>query len=177
MSDKIRSGLVQVYTGDGKGKTTAALGLAIRAAGRDLDIYIGQFMKGTEYGEQIALKKLDERITLEQFGKEGLHVTETPSEEDIEMAEKGLEKIKEAMVAEEFDIVIADEICVAYHFGMLSLDDLVKLVEDKPEGVELVLTGRKAPTEMIELADLVTEMKEIKHPYQEGIEAREGIEF
>ncbi|MFP3871782.1 MAG: cob(I)yrinic acid a,c-diamide adenosyltransferase [Candidatus Natronoplasma sp.] len=177
MSEKKGPGLFQVYTGDGKGKTTAAIGLAVRAAGRDLNIYFGQFMKGTEYGEQIALERFDEEITLEQYGEEGLHVTDSPSEEEIKMAKRGLQKIKDALNSGKFDVVIADEICVAHHFNLLSLEELVDLVEDAPEGVELVFTGRKAPEEIIELADLVTEMKEIKHPYQEGIEARKGIEF
>ncbi|MEF8874619.1 MAG: cob(I)yrinic acid a,c-diamide adenosyltransferase [Candidatus Thermoplasmatota archaeon] len=177
MDDEKGQGLIQVYTGDGKGKTTAAIGLAIRAAGRGLNIYIGQFMKGSEYGEQIALGRFDERITLEQYGEEGLHVTDSPSEKEIRMAKDGLRKVKEALDSGEFDVVIADEICVAHHFDLLSLDDLIDLEEGKPEDVELILTGRKAPEEVIDLASLVTEMKEIKHPYQEGIEAREGIEF
>ncbi len=176
MSAELDKGLVQVYTGNGKGKTTAAIGLAVRAAGRDLNIYIGQFMKSPGYGEHNSLKELSERITVEQLGKEGFHVEDSPDEEDIKRAREGLEKIKKAMRSGDYDIVIADEICVAHYFDLLNLEDLKELIGNKPGKVELVFTGRKAPEEIIEMADLVTEMKDIKHPFEEGIEAREGIE-
>ncbi len=176
VSAELEKGLVQIYTGDGKGKTTAAIGLAIRAAGRDLNIFIGQFMKTPDYGEHKALERFSDQISMEQYGTKGFHMDEGPTEKEKEKAEEGLEKIREAMLSQDYDIVIADEICVAYHFDLLKLEDLINLIEDRPENVELVLTGRKAPEKLIEKADLVTEMKEIKHPYQEGIEARKGIE-
>ncbi len=176
MTSGLGKGLVEVYTGDGKGKTTAAIGLAIRAIGRDLKIYIGQFMKTSDYGEHKALARFDDGIVIEQFGSGNFHFKEEPSKEEIERAKEGLEKIKEALLSGNYDIVIADEICVAYYFDLLKLEHLIDLIEIKPKNVELVFTGRKAPEELIDLADLVTEMKEIKHPYKKGIEARKGIE-
>ncbi len=176
MNRKLDEGLVQVYTGDGKGKTTAAIGLAIRALGRDFKIYIGQFLKTSDFGEHKALARFDDKIKIEQFGSGKFHVKEQTSKEEIERAKKGLQKIKEAMLSGDYDIVIADEICVAHYFDLLNLDHLMDLIEIKPQNVEVVLTGRKAPEKLLERADLVTEMKEIKHPYQKGVEARTGIE-
>ncbi|MFP4001011.1 MAG: cob(I)yrinic acid a,c-diamide adenosyltransferase [Thermoplasmata archaeon] len=177
MNGGLDKGLVQVYTGDGKGKTTAAIGLAIRAIGRGFKVYIGQFMKTPGFGEHEALEKFSEHLRMEQFGSSGFHLDGGPSEEEKKEAKEGLNKIREAMLSGDFDIVIADEVCVAHHFELLNLDDLIGLIDDKPEDVELVLTGRKAPEDLIDRADLVTEMKEVKHPYQEGIEARKGIEL
>jgi len=176
LSKGLKRGLVQVYTGEGKGKTTAAIGLAVRAVGRDLRVYIGQFMKTPDYGEHKALERFDDKITVEQFGSGEFHVDGSPSEDEKKNAEEGLEKVKDAILSGDYDIVIADEICVAYHFDLLRLEHLIDLTEIKPDDVELIFTGRKAPEKLIEKADLVTEMEEIKHPYQEGIEARIGIE-
>ena len=177
LSLKLEQGLVQIYTGDGKGKTTASLGLALRAAGRNFRIYIGQFMKTSGFGEHKALEKFSDQITVEQFGSGKYHTEGPPSEEDLKNAEEGLRKIREAMLSKEYDIVIADEICVSQHFDLLSSKDIIDLIDVKPKEIELVLTGRNASEELIERADLVTEMKEIKHPYQEGVEARKGIEM
>ncbi len=176
MSEKLERGLVQIYTGDGKGKTTAAVGLAVRAAGRGFKVYIGQFMKLGEYGEHIALEKMEDDITIEQFGTGSLHTRDEPFEEELKAAKKGLQEIEKNLTSGEYDVIIADEICVAHHFDLLSLDMILELLEVKPDTVELVMTGRKAPEELIGKADLVTEMKEIKHPYQDGIKARIGIE-
>ncbi|MEF8831978.1 MAG: cob(I)yrinic acid a,c-diamide adenosyltransferase [Candidatus Thermoplasmatota archaeon] len=176
MTEGLDKGLVQVYTGDGKGKTTAAIGLAVRAVGRGFKIYIGQFMKTPDYGEHKALERFSDQIDMEQYGSGDFHLEEDPKEEEKREAREGLKKISEAMLSGDYDIVIADEICVAYHFSLLKLEDMMELVENKPDDVELIFTGRKAPEELLERADLVTEMKEIKHPYQEGIEARDGIE-
>ncbi len=176
LTGRLEEGLVQVYTGDGKGKTTAAIGLAVRAAGRELDVYIGQFMKTGDYGEHIALEKLEDKIEVERFGEGTFQVEGEPSEEKVRKAQEGLREIKTKMKSGDYDVIIADEICVAHHFDLLSLESLIELISERPKRVELVFTGRKAPDEVIEKADLVTEMKEIKHPYQEGIEAREGIE-
>lgn len=176
LTGRLEKGLVQIYTGDGKGKTTAAIGLAVRSVGRDLKVYLGQFMKCSEHGEHKALKRFSDGITLEQFGSGKFQIGGKPDKEEKEKAKKGLDKVKEALVSKEYYIVIADEICVAHHFGLLELEDILELFESRPENVELVLTGRKASEELIERADLVTEMKEIKHPYQKGVEAREGIE-
>lgn len=172
-----RKGYVQIYTGNGKGKTTAALGLALRAAGRGLKTYIGQFMKGQPYGELAAAKLLQPYITIEQYGKRSfVHVQNPPRQEDIDMACKGLEKTRQAMMSGIYDIVVFDEIITAHYFQLISLDQLLDIIKYRPEGVEVVMTGRYAPAPLIDAADLVTEMIETKHYYTKGIEARDGIE-
>ena len=176
MADKFK-GYVQVYTGNGKGKTTAALGLALRAAGCGLRSYIGQFLKGQAYGELAAVRKLRPLITIEQFGRKGfVHVTENPDEEDIRRARAGLEKCRRAMLSGRFAIVVLDEINVALHFRLLGEKDVLCLLDQKPAEVEVVLTGRYAPPSLIRRADLVTEMKDKKHYYARGVRARTGIE-
>lgn len=171
-------GYVHVYTGNGKGKTTAALGLVFRAAGHGLRSYIGQFMKGQPYGEIEAAKRLHPYVTLEQYGRPGwVHVTVSPAEEDVQAAHAGLERARRALQSGEYDLVVLDELCTAHHFHLVSLDEVLALVDAKPWGVELVLTGRYAPPELLDRADLVTEMKEVKHPYQSGVPARAGIEY
>jgi len=173
----IKKGYVQVYTGNCKGKTTAALGLAFRAAGRGLKTYIGQFMKGQNYGELKSAEMLKPYITIEQYGKDTfIHVKNPSDPEDVKMAKKGLEKTKKAMLSGNYDIVIFDEINVANYFNLISVDEMLDIIKSKPDGVEVVFTGRYAPQEIIEAADLVTEMKEIKHYYTKGVEARDGIE-
>jgi len=170
-------GYVQVYTGNCKGKTTAALGMAFRAMGHGLKTYIGQFMKGQEYGELEAAKMSQPYITIEQYGRPGwVHVNKPPKEEDVKLAQEGLRKAKEAMLSGKYDIVVLDEINTAHYFELISVKDMLDIIASKPEGVELVLTGRYTPPEIIEAADLVTEMKEIKHYYQAGVPARDGIE-
>jgi cob(I)alamin adenosyltransferase len=180
MSDEIHGiekGYVQVYTGNCKGKTTAALGLAFRAMGRGLKTYIGQFMKGQFYGELKSAEMCHPYITIEQFGKPGFqHVKESPDKEDIRMARQGLAKAVAAMLSGEYDIVVLDEIITSHHFKIITLEEILKVINSKPEGVELVLTGRYAPPELIEAADLVTEMTEVKHYYQKKVLARNGIE-
>lgn len=174
----IGKGYVHIYTGNGKGKTTAALGLAFRAAGHGLKTYVGQFMKGQPYGEIEAAKKLHPYITIEQYGRPGwLHVESPPALGDIQRAQAGLERVRRALRAGTYDIVVLDEINTAYHFHLVSLEDLLGLVAARPEGVELIFTGRYAPRELLDRADLVTEMREVKHPYQEGVQARAGIEY
>lgn len=168
-------GYVHVYTGDGKGKTTAALGLALRAAGAGLKIYIGQFIKSAEYNEIKALKQFSDQITLEQFGR-GCFIKGDPHQADIDAAQKGLATIKSALVSEDYDVVIADEANVAFGCKILSEADLLDLIEAKPPHVELVLTGRSAPPAVMDRADLVTEMREVKHYFHEGVVARDGIE-
>jgi cob(I)alamin adenosyltransferase len=180
MEGKVSSlgkGYVQVYTGNGKGKTTAAFGLAFRAVGEGLKTYIGQFMKGQHYSELEAAKMVQPYITIEQYGSKGfIHVRMPPQEEDVQMAEEGLARAREAMLSREYDIVVFDEITTAYYFNLISLKDMLDLVSLKPYGVEVVFTGRYAPPELIDVADLVTEMVEVKHYYQQGIAARRGIE-
>jgi cob(I)alamin adenosyltransferase len=168
-------GYIQVYTGDGKGKTTAVLGLALRAAGAGLNVYIAQFVKGIKYSELDALKTLSDRITLKQYGR-GCFITGTPEEEDIRMAQQGLKEVREIMLSGRYQVVVLDEANIATHLNLFSVKDLLDLVRSKPDHIELVITGRYADPEIVETADLVTEMKEIKHYYKDGVLAREGIE-
>ena len=174
---KLEKGMVQVYTGNGKGKTSAAFGLALRAIGRGLKVYIIQFIKGGfDYGELYIADKLP-NLKLKAFGR-GKFVTEKPpSQEDIKLAEEALELAEEVVKSGEYDIVILDEINVALNLKLIEIEKVVNLIKNKPKHVELVLTGRYAPEEIIEAADLVTEMREVKHPYNKGFQARKGIEF
>lgn len=171
------TGLVQVYTGDGKGKTSAAFGLALRAIGRGLKVYIIQFIKGGfDYGELYATKQFS-NLKLKAFGR-GKFITEKPPEEvDIKFAREAFELAERVVASGEYDIVILDEINVVLNLKLIKLNDVVELTKDKPKHVELVLTGRYAPPEIIEVADLVTEMKEIKHPFRKGVPPRKGIEY
>jgi len=170
-------GYIQVYTGDGKGKTTAALGLALRAAGYKHKVYIGQFLKGQEYGELLSAKKLSPYITIEQFGRKGfIHVTKDPDEEDIKRAKRGLNKCLEAMLSQKYRIIILDEINVAVDLNLITEEKVHEFLDKRPEDVEIILTGRYAPPSFLKRADLVTEMKEKKHYYKKGVKAREGIE-
>ena len=173
----MENGLVQVYTGDGKGKTTAALGLAMRAVGKGLSVFMVQFLKGRPYGEIESAKLLSPRFKVVQSGQDTFVKRGELSEEDLRLARRGLELAREATSSGEYDIVILDEVNVAVELGVLSVDDVLPLIEDRPEGVELVLTGQDAPEEFLKRADLVTEMKKIKHYYDEGVVMREGIEY
>jgi cob(I)alamin adenosyltransferase len=177
MTKQERIGLTQVYTGDGKGKTTVALGLALRAAGNGMRTYIGQFLKGWRYGEMESIRRLAPYVTLEQYGlNEWVHVdSATPDQRAA--AQKGLSQIRQALTSGECDIAIADEINIALCFGLLIQEQVIQLIDARPPHVELVLTGRRAPDAIIERADLVTEMREVRHPYQQGISARPGIEL
>jgi len=176
-NNKLGKGYIHVYTGNGKGKTTAALGMAFRAVGSGLKTYIGQFMKGQKYGELDAARKLPGFITIEQYGTDTfVHVKLPPSPEDMKLAKDGLSKARQAMVSGQYDIVVLDEISTAHYFNLISLDEMLEMVRMKPGGVELVFTGRYAPKELIDIADIVTEMTEVKHYYQKNVPAREGIE-
>jgi cob(I)alamin adenosyltransferase len=168
-------GFVQVYTGDGKGKTTAALGLALRAAGAGFKVYIGQFIKNADYSELTILHRLADVITVEQYGRGCFLLTE-PDPADIDAARRGLAALRAAMASGAFDLVIADEILVAFALGLLGEDDLLAILAGRPGSVELVLTGRGAPASIIARADLVTEMQSVKHYYDQGVLARKGIE-
>jgi cob(I)alamin adenosyltransferase len=174
---KLEKGLVQVYTGNGKGKTTAAFGLALRAIGRGLKVYIIQFIKGGfDYGELYIVDKLP-NFTLKAFGR-GKFITEKPAgKEDVELAEEALALAEEVVKSGEYDIVILDEINVALDLKLIETGRVLELIKNKPKHVELILTGRYAPNEIIEAADLVTEMKEVKHPFNKGYQARKGIEY
>jgi cob(I)alamin adenosyltransferase len=189
---KLERGLIHVYTGDGKGKTTAALGLALRAAGCGFCTYVCQFLKGQEYGELKAARWLSEGaptkgqrppITIERFGRPTfVHLSAdgagtTATEEDVRLAREGLAAARQAMKSGQYELVVLDEINVALYFQLLTVQEVLELVDDKPEGVELVLTGRRVPDEILARADYITEMREVRHPYQRGIRARRGIEF
>jgi len=168
-------GYVHVYTGNGKGKTTAAFGLAMRAVGQGLRVAVVQFMKGIEYGEVIAARRLG--IEVYQFGTKEFVDPKSPREIDIKLANDAIKKAEEIVFSRKYDLVILDEINVAMSFGLISVKRVIDLIEKKPENVELVLTGRYAPEEIVERADLVTEMREIKHYFRAGVTARKGIEF
>lgn len=176
-NEMLQKGYVQVYTGNGKGKTTAALGMAFRAWGRSLHTYIGQFMKGQPYAELTSAANTDGHIVIEQYGLDTfVHVKNPPDPKDVKMAQDGYAKLKEALLGGEFDLVVADEINTAHFFHLLSVDQMLVLIQEKPDGVELIFTGRYCPAEIIEAADLVTEMREVKHYYQAKVPARDGIE-
>lgn len=169
-------GLLQVYTGHGKGKTTAALGLTLRAWGRGLRVCIIQFMKvGEDYGEIMAVRKL-EGVDLFQFGRDALIYKGEHTPEDVRLAREGLEKARQAL-AGNYDIVILDEINVTVDFGLLAAEEVLKVVRSRAKNVEVVMTGRNAPAVFIEEADLVTEMTCVKHPYESGVMARPGVEY
>ena len=170
-------GLLQVYTGPGKGKTTAALGLTLRAWGRGLRVCIIQFMKvGEDYGEIIAVRKLP-GVDLFQFGRDALIYKGKHTQEDARLAGEGLRKVGEVLTNGRYDIVIVDEINVVVDFGILTVDEVLKVIRSRRNGVEVVLTGRNAPAAFIEEADLVTEMACVKHPYDSGVIARQGVEY
>jgi cob(I)alamin adenosyltransferase len=168
--------LIQIYTGNGKGKTTAALGLALRAAGNGLKTFIGQFIKKGNYGEIRALRCLRLKITVRQYGS-GCFIKGKPTSQDIKYAQKGLCDLVMVMKSGKYDVVIADEIFCAVTAGLISAREVLSLINKKPSRVELVLTGRNAPQSIIKRADLITEMRRIKHPYDKGIHCRKGIEF
>ncbi len=172
---KMKRGFVQVYTGNGKGKTTAAIGLAIRAAGAGLKVFIGQFIKMGDYSEIKALKRYTDLITVEQFGL-GRFADGKPSPEDIAAAQQGLKRVRAIMASKEYKIIILEEANIAVMLGLIAVQDLISLIVNKPYEMELVITGRGASTRIIEIADLVTEMQVIKHYFQKGVRARVGIE-
>ena len=173
----MEKGLIQVYTGNGKGKTTAALGLALRAVGHGLKVLFIQFMKGNiDYGELESSKKLSPYLTIKQMGRETFVSKANPDPIDIKLAQDGFALAKKAISNEEYSIVILDEINVAIDYGLIPLSDLLHLLDTKPKGIELILTGRNAKPEIIDKADLVTEMVERKHYYKKGVSARKGIE-
>lgn len=172
-----RKGYFHIYTGTGKGKTTAALGLAMRAAGAGLRTYIGEFIKYQEYSEIKILRERFSEITLELFGNEGLCINGRDlTDIDRETAKKGFECSMTALKSGDYDLVILDEICIAVHTGALSEDDAMRLINERPESVDLVFTGRDATRRMIEAADIVTDMQEVKHYYTKGVPSRKGID-
>lgn len=172
----MKKGYVHIYTGPGKGKTTAALGLGLRANGAGLKVHIIQFMKGRRYNEINAIEKL-ENFTISQHGRDEFVSKEKPEKIDIDLAHKGFLHAKDVINNGKYDMVILDEINVAVDYNLISVKDVIELIEKKPKHLELVLTGRNAHPEFIRIADVVTEMLEIKHPYQKGELAKEGVDF
>lgn len=189
MRDEFSRGYVQVYTGDGKGKTTAAIGLAVRALGAGINVYFAQFIKGGKYSEIGMLEMLERaaeehrgdnagkigKIVCKQYG-EGCFITREPEASDRAAAHRGLDEVRRIVQSGEYQLVVLDEANVAVALGLLDAADLVALADEKPDDVELVFTGRNAPPTLIDRADLVTEMREIKHYYRQGVRARRGIE-
>ncbi len=170
------TGMIQVYTGDGKGKTTAALGLALRVLGNGDKVFMIQFMKGRTYGELVCCQDIP-GITIVMSGRDAFVKKGAPEEIDLRMAREGLDLAKRIIQAGEHRLVILDEINVALDYGLLDLKEVLAMLQSRPPHVEIVCTGRYAPAELIEAADLVSEVREIKHYYREGVEMRKGIEY
>lgn len=169
-------GQIHVYTGNGKGKTTAAFGLALRAAGAGMNVFFAQFVKGRSYSEIELIQQKIPEITVKQYGL-GCFIVNTPTHEDIEAARKGLDEVTGIIRSGKYNVVVLDEATIALYYDLFSVDDLLKTIRQRPENTEVIVTGRYAPKALIEVADLVTEMKEVKHYYQKGLQAREGVEY
>jgi len=175
--EKYHRGIIQVYTGNGKGKTTAAFGQALRAVGQGLKVCIIQFMKGRKYGEYIAAERLAPDLTVHLSGLDSFVMRDNPAPLDSELAKKGLDLARNAFSCGEYNMVILDEINVALDFKLLPLAEVLELIQNKPTMLDVVLTGRYAPPEIVAIADTVSEMREIKHHYNAGIKDRAGIEY
>lgn len=169
-------GYLHVYTGDGKGKTTAALGLALRAIGAGFKVFVGQFVKGMPYSELNGIQQLGGDIVIRQYGRD-CFIHNDPEEEDVLAARKGLEEMKAVLSGGDYRLVVLDEANIAVYYRLFSIDELIEAIQMRDEGVEVVVTGRKAEEKLMAMADLVTEMKEVKHYYQKKVEARKGIEM
>ncbi len=167
-------GYIHVYTGNGKGKTTAALGLALRAICAGKKVFIGQFIKGMEYSE---LKSVDylPNLVIEQFGRD-CFIYKDPEEEDFRLAKAGLDKCRNILKEGNYDIVILDELNIAIYYNLFTVEEAIEAIKERAPHMEVIITGRYAEEEIIQIADLVTEMEEIKHYYNNGVEARKGIE-
>ncbi len=172
----MRRGYVQVYTGNGKGKTTAAFGLALRAAGAGLKVFIVQFIKKKRCSEHKMLERFGDLITIRQYGR-GFLLKRRANRSDIKEVQSGLEEVRGAVASKRYDVVILDEANVAVHCRLMSADDLLELMAAKPRNMEMIITGRYADPKVIQMADLVTEMREIKHYRKKGVKARAGMEY
>ena len=175
--EKYRKGLVQVYTGNGKGKTTAAFGQALRAVGQGFRVCIIQFMKGRKYGEFLAAERFLPNLTVRLSGLDSFVMRDNPAPLDIELAKQGLTLAREAVASGDYEMVILDEINVAVDFKLIPVADVIDLIQTRPPAVDLILTGRYAAPEIIALADTVSEIREVKHHYNAGIKDRAGIEY
>lgn len=170
----LNKGYIHIYTGDGKGKTTAAFGLAARALCAGMSVYVGQFVKSMKYNET-KLEDVFEKLKIEQLGR-GCFLDKDPEAIDIEMAHKGLERCAEIMRSGEYDVVIMDELTIALHYNLLNVEEVIEVLKSRKPSVEVVITGRCAPQELIDIADLVTDMREVKHYYTQGVLSRDGID-
>jgi len=168
-------GYIHLYTGNGKGKTMAAIGLAVRAAGAGKKTFIAQFVKGMHYSELESLKRFPE-IEIHQFGLDCFIVNE-PTQKDIDAARHGLNTVSAIISNKQYDVIILDEVCIALYYKLFSMEEFLDVLKLKPDETEIVMTGRYATQPLMDVADLVTEMKEVKHYYSCGVEARKGIEF
>ncbi|HHT22591.1 MAG TPA: cob(I)yrinic acid a,c-diamide adenosyltransferase [Bacteroidales bacterium] len=168
-------GYIQIYTGNGKGKTTAALGLTLRAVGAGKKVFFAQFVKGQRYSEVKAIEQYLPNVQIKQYGLD-CFIQKNPTQADIDAAREGLQEVKEVIVSGEYNVVVLDEANIAVYYGLFSAQELIDVITQKPTETEIIITGRYAAPELIEVADLVTEMKEIKHYYTKGVEARKGIE-
>ncbi len=174
---ELKKGYIQIYTGNGKGKSTAAIGLAIRAAGYGLKVFILQLMKDFPYNEGKILSIMSDKIRVVKIGRDDwVFRKEKPPQEEVDQAEKALSEFEEVMISKKYDVFILDEICAAIYFGLVNEERVMKILDKKPESIELVLTGRYCSGSLISRADLVTEMKEIKHYYSTGVKSRPGID-
>jgi cob(I)alamin adenosyltransferase len=171
----MRRGYIQVYTGNGKGKTTAALGLSLRAAGAGLKVFIAQFIKKKRCSEHAILDEFHDRIVLRQYGS-GFILGKKPSKAAIQAARRGYDEIRDILASKRYDLVVLDEANIAVHYGLITVQELLDLMAEKPKGLELVITGRYADEKVMQAADVVTEMREIKHYREKGVSARRGIE-
>lgn len=176
-TEGISPGRIQVYTGEGKGKTTCALGLGLRAVGQGLQVYVIQFLKGRETGESRAAVRLAPELTLRYFGRPGLGKLRSPSPEDLQLIREAWDLARRVIAEGKHDLVILDEINLALAFEQIPLTEVLEVLRRRPPRVEVVLTGRDAPPELLKLADLVTEMRPVKHYFQAGVRARAGIEW
>jgi cob(I)alamin adenosyltransferase len=172
----LKNGLIHIYTGNGKGKTTASIGLGIRAIGNNLKVYMIQFMKGRRYSEINALENIP-NFKIVQFGRDEFVSKDKPEQIDIDLARRGFGHAKEIISKGGYDLVILDEVNVAVDFNLISLDELLNVLKEKPKKVEIVLTGRYAHPDLVIHADVVSEILEIKHPFHQGIKSRKGIDW
>ena len=168
-------GYVQVYTGNGRGKTTAAIGLAIRALGAGWRVFIAQFLKTGEYSEHKALARFSDLLTIKTYGR-NVFIRGTPEDEDIQLAQEAMKEIAESVASEQYRLVVLDEANVAIRYGLIEVEQILDLLEQSHKGIEFIITGRHADPRLVARADLVTEMQEVKHYYQQGVNARVGVE-
>jgi cob(I)alamin adenosyltransferase len=174
---RLKQGLIQVYTGDGKGKTTCSLGLALRAVGQGFKVFMVQFLKSDDTGEVQAAQRLAPDFTIQSFGIPGFPKLTDPDPKTVDAARQAFALARQVILAGDHDLVILDEVNLCLTYGLVPLEEMLEVLRQRPPSVEVVLTGRAAPPELVELADLVTEMRPVKHYFEAGVKARRGIEW